>query len=173
MNYSSHLVLSMLLKNTGHMWYSSIFQKELKDVYRGEGSILILLWHKLEQLHCSVILVWISSSIIQGIILPNFYCISSFRFCCCCCWCHSCWFVGCLLSLHSHFKRVPDTRLCDFTFVRSLYVVGQANEVLFWGEKSGCRLFIYFFWTRQKMRALKSMLFYYIINIMIVGMKEL
>lgn len=43
MNYSSHLVLSMLLRNTCHMWYSSIFQKELKDVYRGEGSILMLL----------------------------------------------------------------------------------------------------------------------------------
>lgn len=26
----------MLLRNTS-MWYSSIFQKELKDVYRGEG----------------------------------------------------------------------------------------------------------------------------------------
>jgi len=80
MNYSSHLVLSMLLKNTCHMWYSSIFQKELKDVYRGEGSILMLLCHKLEQLHCSVISVWISSIITQEIILPSFYCISSFRF---------------------------------------------------------------------------------------------
>jgi len=28
----------MLLRNTSSMWYSSIFQKELKDVYRGEGS---------------------------------------------------------------------------------------------------------------------------------------
>lgn len=55
MNYSSHLVLSMLLKNTSHMWYSSLFEKELGDVYRGEGSILMLLWHKLEQLRCSVI----------------------------------------------------------------------------------------------------------------------
>lgn len=77
MNYSSHLVLSMLLKNTCHM-YSYIFQRELKDVYGGEGSILMLLWHKLEQLHCSVILVWISSSITQERVLPNFYCISSF-----------------------------------------------------------------------------------------------
>lgn len=71
-------MLSMLLKNTCHMWYSSIFQEEIKDVYR-EESILMLLWQKLEQLCCSVVLGWVSSSISQGIIPPNLYCISSFR----------------------------------------------------------------------------------------------
>lgn len=81
MNYSSHLVLSMLLKNICHMRYSSIFQKELpKDVYGGAGSILMLLWYKLEQLCCSVILVWNSSSVTQGVILLSLSCISSSRY---------------------------------------------------------------------------------------------
>lgn len=150
MSYRLHLVLSMLLKNTCHMWYSSIFQKELRDVYRGEGSILMLLWHKLEQLHCSVIF---SLDFIQHYSRDNFT-QSLLHFflhmggCCCCC--HSYWFVGCLLSLHSHFKWVPDAWLCDFTSVPRPRVVGQANDNLVWGEKSGCRLFMYFFEPGRK-----------------------
>lgn len=135
------LVLSMLLKNTCHTWCSSIFQEELKDLYR-QGSIWMLLWHKLERFHCSVILVWTSSSVTQGTILPIFIAFLPSDFCCWFC-CHSCWFVGFLLSLHSHFMWVPGTRLCDFTFVPSAHVVGQARDALLWGQKSGCRLFIY------------------------------
>lgn len=142
MNYSSHLVLSMLLKNACRMWYSSIFQKELKDVYKGEGSILMLLWHKLEQLCCSVILVWISSSITQEIILPIFIAfLPSDGFCC-----RSRWVVGGLSSLRSHFKWAPDSRLCDFIFVPSPCVAGQGRPMMlcFGGEKSVCRLFTCF-----------------------------
>lgn len=83
--------------------------------------------------------------------------------------------MGCVLSLHSHFKGAPDTLVCDFTFVPGPGAVGLANNILLLGQKSDCRLFIClgFFSTRQKMRVLKSMLFHYLINIMIVGMKEL
>lgn len=83
--------------------------------------------------------------------------------------------MGCVLSLHSHFKGAPDTQVCDFLFVLSPGAVGQANNILLLGQKSDCRLFICLgiFLTKQKMRVLKSMLFHYIINIVIVGMKEL
>lgn len=97
MNYSSHLVLSMLLKNTCHMWYSSVFQKELQDVYGGEGSILTFPWHKLEQLRCSVMF---SLGVIQHCSRDNFtqFLMHFFLQICCCCR-RSCWFVCCSPSL--------------------------------------------------------------------------
>lgn len=88
----------------------------------------------------------ILSSITQGIILPNFYCFSSFR-------CGSC-FVGCLFPPPSPSSEFLIVHLVTSPFFLSPYVVGQAKDILFWGKKRSPRLFNYY-WIRQKMRALK------------------